>query len=344
MRATRIGVGIALVAGAIGAACASIIGAHDLGFGDDLDASAASDVSPARDVAGGDARGDGAALSCGDGTKACGGQCVVANTSYGCSTAGQCGPCAGKVNGLTSCADGGGCAVACSPGRADCDSDASDCEVDTTADIAHCGRCGGACDASAPKCSQGACVVSCPGGTTDCDGSCVDVQTSPTHCGTCARNCPSGGASTAVCTGGGCGLACNTGYADCDRDAANGCEANLAQDPLHCGTCPNACPPTPPPGAQAVLCVNGSCSLQCNGGYVDCDRDASDGCECAASCPGKCCVALGDQGCSSRGVPCCEAVSCSSDTCCLPAGALCSGYPTLCCSSDCDIGGSGRCL
>ncbi len=50
------------------------------------------------------------------------------------------------------------------------------------------------------------------------------------------------------------GCACVAGFADCDGDLANGCEvklAALANDPLHCGGCDNAC--------ASGVCLGGQC-------------------------------------------------------------------------------------
>lgn len=92
---------------------------------------------------------------------------------------------------------------------------------------------------------------------TVCAGACVNVQTNAMHCGACGRACtiPNG---TAGCVMGACTvMACNAGFDNCDREVANGCETDLTNTALHCGTCGTACAePTP-------LCSGRTCSSGC---------------------------------------------------------------------------------
>ena len=69
---------------------------------------------------------------------------------------------------------------------------------------------------------------------------------------------------------------CSPGSADCDREAANGCEAVLSEDPENCGVC----------GVQCDLphantgCMGGTCrTIQCEPGFADADHDPKNGCE-----------------------------------------------------------------
>jgi hypothetical protein len=50
--------------------------------------------------------------------------------------------------------------------------------------------------------------------------------------------------------GRGAGSACEPGFDDCDHSTFNGCEAELAVDPWHCGNCGQSC---------SGLCVRGEC-------------------------------------------------------------------------------------
>jgi hypothetical protein len=48
-------------------------------------------------------------------------------------------------------------------------------------------------------------------------------------------------------------VACSAGFGNCDANAANGCEAAFASDPLNCGMCGKSC------AGQA--CVAGVCNV-----------------------------------------------------------------------------------
>lgn len=68
---------------------------------------------------------------------------------------------------------------------------------------------------------------------------------------------------------------CGTGFANCDDNVGNGCEVNLNADPLHCGTCRNACSDA---NGEAV-CAGGQCGTTCSPGFDSCDSDIATGCE-----------------------------------------------------------------
>jgi hypothetical protein len=69
------------------------------------------------------------------------------------------------------------------------------------------------------------------------------------------------------------GLRCTSMSADCDADAGNGCEADLANDPKHCGSCGVACQ------SPDCACHGGALSVVCPAGRADCDGDSRNGCE-----------------------------------------------------------------
>jgi hypothetical protein len=63
-----------------------------------------------------------------------------------------------------------------------------------------------------------------------CDGFCVDITTSPLHCGRCNNSCP----ATFSCIGGSC--ACSPPSASC-----GGRCVNLNNDRFNCGACGTTC-------------------------------------------------------------------------------------------------------
>jgi hypothetical protein len=108
-------------------------------------------------------------------------------------------------------------------------------------------------------CVQGACAPgTCDPGFADCDhqpgnGCEQDVLSSATHCGACAHPCVAEN-STFTCNQGACSVAsCDPPWQDCDESAANGCEADIQTDPMHCGACKQAC-------KQGELCYQGQCA------------------------------------------------------------------------------------
>lgn len=131
-----------------------------------------------------------------------------------------------------------------------------------------------------------------------CGDRCLDLASDPANCGACGMSCgalPGVAASAVRCEAGRCALtgACLAGRGDCDGEAANGCEADLAQVGT-CGRCGNACVA---PANAYPTCDAGACGTACLRGYADCDRAAANGCEtsltadrancgaCGTSCP-----------------------------------------------------------
>ncbi|MBL8683709.1 MAG: hypothetical protein JNK05_31345 [Myxococcales bacterium] len=178
------------------------------------------------------------------------------NAANGCeqdltNSAAHCGACNRRCNlpnASSECRTGRCALLACNPGFADCNSNAADgCEQDTRTSPEHCGACVVSC--ARPNamgvCTAGSCsIASCNAGFGDCDGNAAngceqDTNGSNAHCGRCGSACTIAN-GTGGCAGGACRVAsCGAGFGDCDRNAANGCEANLARDPANCGSCGN---------------------------------------------------------------------------------------------------------
>lgn len=69
---------------------------------------------------------------------------------------------------------------------------------------------------------------------------------------------------------------CAEGTMDCNDDPADGCETDVATDVENCGDCAHTCDLS---NARSG-CVTGACVIvSCEGDYLDCNREASDGCE-----------------------------------------------------------------
>ncbi len=123
-------------------------------------------------------------------------------------------------------------------------------------------------------------TADCPAGLTACGDGCVDTDSDPDHCGGCGRVCAYPHAE-GLCSDGACSLGpCDLGWGDCNRQAADGCEQDLAEDQNHCGSCDHACQP-------GQSCEQGICTSDCPDadgdgfadhacGGLDCDDSAAD--------------------------------------------------------------------
>jgi hypothetical protein len=230
MRARRAALGLALVALASGLGCASILGVD---FGDAhprstlLDGAAGDGrtiVDP-NDEAGIGERTDAAPTGCKPDEKPCDGVCVKKDDPlHGCGGA-SCGACSLPFASEAKCSADGSCAVSkCAPGRGDCNGQASDgCEADLTSP-ATCTTCTTSCGGGTPLCTSSGCAASCPSGATQCGNSCVDLQTSPEHCGACGRKCAVVNNGSPACAAGRCTVSCNAGFRDCNDNPLDGCE------------------------------------------------------------------------------------------------------------------------
>jgi len=282
----------------------------------------------------------------------------------------NCGTCGNACAAGVMCIDG---RCGCPAGRSDCDGNpATVCETNTAmGDIANCGGCGTRCP-TPPRgatmvCVAGSCRIStvvCTAGIANCDGNdsngCETTTLSDVNnCGACRRSCALLNA-TAACVAGTCSVSrCNVGFVDCDRDPATGCESYPPSDYRNCGACGQSCP-VPPHAGPA--CRGGVCSFDCYGGWADCNRDPSDGCEqnidpdtlgsttcraCGTRC-GSNCYDLQTQraNCGTCGHACTGLYFCRAGACVCPAGLSdCGGDCVDTSGSDNNCGACGnRCL
>jgi hypothetical protein len=134
-----------------------------------------------------------------------------------------------------------------------CQNNGNNVCADTQTDPLDCGTCGHACNNS-QACIAGACA--CRPGLTQCagggNGGCRDLLNDAFNCGACGTFCNLAlgqrcvqGACTAVTNG------CPNGTTACNGACLSA--TTLASDPLHCGSCNNAC-------NNDEVCVAGQCS------------------------------------------------------------------------------------
>lgn len=140
----------------------------------------------------------------------------------------------------------------------------------------------------------------CDGGRVLCGEACVETQTDPRHCGSCATDCtmlPGVEASRVRCLAGHCELmgACLPGRAHCSTNSADGCEADITTA-ARCGSCTTSCDePTPmctmtagDAGTPGYACASGCSAMtptRCDGRCVDTMTDARHCGGCGRACP-----------------------------------------------------------
>ncbi|MDF1563026.1 MAG: invasin domain 3-containing protein [Deltaproteobacteria bacterium] len=196
--------------------------------------------------------------------------------------------CPAGLNEEATCA-GGQCGTTCAAGFDDCNPAVDGCEADLTS-AATCGDCGTTCPDGAN--ATGACVdpststcgYDCAAGWGDCDpavdGCEVRIDTAA-RCGDCATDCNlptilNGVATCADPATGTCGVSCDVGSQNCDGDPTNGCEPLTSA--AACGSCAVTCNDEPNASGICVEPTTGTCGLDCDPGYADCDL-AQAGCE-----------------------------------------------------------------
>ncbi len=219
------------------------------------------------------------ACGCPEGFTRCGTECRDLSSDQSCGSCDtrcappksddpewKCGPDAQPANSTWAC-QSGACKLACARSFGDCDTNlcSNGCEVDKRTDRMNCGACGNVCSPQ-QDCVDGACL--CPPGTTRCGKRCVDLNVDPNNCGECDNGCPGAGGESdngsPLCNGGRCGYVCFPGFKDCNRRVSDGCEVNLGNDPLHCGSCETRCEV-----ARSQPCVAGQCLTKpCEPGAV----------------------------------------------------------------------------
>ncbi len=275
------------------------------------------------------------------------GNCDV-STGNGCEVSLQtdpsnCGVCGGacpvRAHASNACATGA-CGFTCASGYADCDGAATTgCETSLLTDASHCGSCGTTCS-SAPNaiasCASGVCEATCSPGFGNCDGipsnGCeTDVRTLA-NCGACGAVCSRANAIP-QCVSGTCSTqSCATFFADCDGVDANGCEANVLNDPSHCGACGTICPGLGAANTTAT-CNSGLCGLSCASGFANCDGFLPNGCETDVRT---------NTNCGTCGNACPATQTCNGGSCGCPAGQMvCAG--TTCIDTTGDANNCGTC-
>jgi hypothetical protein len=130
-------------------------------------------------------------------------------------------------------------------------------------------------------------------------------------------------------------LVCTAPAADCDDSGT--CETDTKSSLQNCGACGHTCAAE---NAATPKCVDGSCAYVCVPGYLDCNGQAQDGCECepapnsTVSCAGTSCVVHCNPGfdtCDGSSAPDCatptgfDNANCGGCGITCPSGTSCGG-------------------
>lgn len=280
----------------------------------------------------------------------CGGSATCTSPEVCCDAAqGQCANLMGDNDNCGSCGKQCAAGLACQSGSCRCagqicasgDACCSDGCKTLANDTQNCGQCGKPCRAG-EACVGGQCRC----GTTDtctesescCGTTCSNTKTDARNCGGCRIECRPGescGDGHCQCNG---GNACAPGRTCCPAGATTpgGC-VDLANDPLNCNECGNACGPgyacqqgacvptlCNPPCTNGNSCVLGVCKCDaftaCGGNLTCCGKS---GCVDTTTNPKHC--ARCDSQCPSDANVCCNSVCIGSSSTCLGSGVSCSG-------------------
>ena len=119
--------------------------------------------------------------------------------------------------------------------------------------------------------------------------------TTPTGGGSSTSTTGSGGTTTTTTGVGAQAGDCPADWRDCDGNPATPCDTDTSSSLAHCGQCAHPC------GAEhaAPVCSDGSCQLNCQAPYDDCDGLDANGCETDTSSSLESCGGCG-QPCSSE--------------------------------------------
>jgi hypothetical protein len=186
--------------------------------------------------------------------------------------------------------------------------------VNLDTDTAHCGACDNACP-SGQLCTNGKCALNCVAPNLECSGACVNATLDPKNCGACGTACLGGANATGLCVASKCLTACNAGYSDCNGKPNDGCELATSTDINNCGACGYACGSVP--NAGSTKCVAGECqAATCDGGFGDCNKTFSDGCEADLRADKANCGACGNACAATANV---MSTSCAASACAITA-------------------------
>lgn len=145
----------------------------------------------------------------------------------------------------------------------------------------------------------------CGRGQKACSDRCVSTDRPAFGCATPSCSpCALPNAVAGCDPAGECAIASCVGtFEDCDLEPENGCEVDIAHDPVSCGGC-DAPPCTVAHGEPG--CRAGACSIRtCEPAWDDCNADVRDGCETPLGTRENC--GMCDERCE-RGSACIEAV------------------------------------
>ncbi len=238
----------------------------------------------------------------------------------------------------------------CAGTTRDCDGTSTNgCEIDVSDDVRNCGACGTVCSVAnaSEVCDAGSCeVADCTAGFRNCDelyanGCEVNFNNDPRNCGECGNVCDFT-AAVEACVAGTCAIgSCQGTNANCNLSTGDGCEVNVALDPLNCGVCGNVC------GFPNAVprCAGGACGiLACEGAYRDCDALLGNGCETDSSTDAFNCGGCGEACLVEGGVGTCIGGFCDVGTCIGNFGD-CDDNPLNGCEADLfyDEGNCGAC-